>query len=677
MKSTAPQKSTTSKAQHSTPFLNKAEEGSFFSQSNKAEKPFFSPHFISPQLVIWQPNNQYEQELTNAAQQGAAQQKAKPGIQCKTAPMVQRTEGDVTNYYATNAASYMRRKTADNKFPYLFKGLVKVGGAQILDPDDEFSPKEGENTTVAAGTAGTWYVNPDNSTVALFNNGSTEVWVKTSKLTGSKVKIAQNDRISISTPFDAPITGADGAIVVQVTWGSYTGYTSKSNISTRVMNTTYTTPITGGQERDPMEYEKGAYKTKSERRKSRDMYTKGAPNAVISKNTAQGLHKLPKVNNGKASTRVWNEEQQTYVPDGGKLTNGKPVVILEEVLVAEVKNGATINKWYAKVITHEGEEKWTWAGNENRTETVKGNFTMTSFMPGQLDSYSNATFKAALASVYSEEVIALLEGREGFTEKQDELFTEAQAFLTDGNAQAAVSSNVTINAEDLSLEGHTLNADLIKRIKLFHKFLVHKGLVIGSAVTASDGVRSAAEAHQWSTAYEIRQGRVPYSNLKALTDGKDLDQNQWYVAEEDDVTMEVPLSAEELASQTPGDNTQTTKTVIDEAATMEKVKTRAYTFWDGAQAAEGYSSGDNRRKPNHSRVNVSNHVYGNAIDITFPFKFNYFDPVIDALALIFGLFRAVKDASSAEHWHYERVGVMPQSETTSPAEHEAGGDAGE
>jgi hypothetical protein len=31
--------------------------------------------------------------------------------------------------------------------------------------------------------------------------------------------------------------------------------------------------------------------------------------------------------------------------------------------------------------------------------------------------------------------------------------------------------------------------------------------------------------------------------------------------------------------------------------------------------------------------------------------------IIDALALKFGLKRAVKEGKNAEHWHYERVGI--------------------
>ena len=78
-----------------------------------------------------------------------------------------------------------------------------------------------------------------------------------------------------------------------------------------------------------------------------------------------------------------------------------------------------------------------------------------------------------------------------------------------------------------------------------------------------------------------------------------------------------------------------------------------------APANEGYPTWekDNRRPNTNDRTGVSNHVGGEAIDVTFPFYFNYYDPIIDAVALCFGLRRPVKDSPHPEHWHYERVGV--------------------
>ena len=36
-----------------------------------------------------------------------------------------------------------------------------------------------------------------------------------------------------------------------------------------------------------------------------------------------------------------------------------------------------------------------------------------------------------------------------------------------------------------------------------------------------------------------------------------------------------------------------------------------------------------------------------------------FDPVIDSVALYFGVYRACKDLSTPEHWHYELLGTPP------------------
>jgi hypothetical protein len=77
-----------------------------------------------------------------------------------------------------------------------------------------------------------------------------------------------------------------------------------------------------------------------------------------------------------------------------------------------------------------------------------------------------------------------------------------------------------------------------------------------------------------------------------------------------------------------------------------------------AQAAEGYPEGDMRRWPNIRDTGISLHCGGEAIDIFFNYRFNYYDPIIDAVALVFGLQRPVKDSPrSPEYWHYERVGV--------------------
>lgn len=96
--------------------------------------------------------------------------------------------------------------------------------------------------------------------------------------------------------------------------------------------------------------------------------------------------------------------------------------------------------------------------------------------------------------------------------------------------------------------------------------------------------------------------------------------------------------------------------MLDSVIKAMRVSKR-YGADQAAPAAEGYPKKDARRSPGLWASSVSNHCGGEAIDITFPFVFNYFDPIIDALALKFGLKRAVKEGKNAEHWHYERVGI--------------------
>ena len=62
---------------HSKPFFNKNGEGSFFSQSQEAEQPFFSPYTIQPKLTIGQPNNPYEKEADAMTKRAVVQRKCK------------------------------------------------------------------------------------------------------------------------------------------------------------------------------------------------------------------------------------------------------------------------------------------------------------------------------------------------------------------------------------------------------------------------------------------------------------------------------------------------------------------------------------------------------------------------------------------------------------------------
>ena len=166
------------------------------------------------------------------------------------------------------------------------------------------------------------------------------------------------------------------------------------------------------------------------------------------------------------------------------------------------------------------------------------------------------------------------------------------------------------------LEGVKLNEGLIKNFRELSNYLIANDLVNGNiTLNENGGVRSPKTAHKWSTAWSIRNDKVPLQNLKELSDGKDLDGNLWYVQGE----------------------------------TMEDVKKRALTYWNGAQAAEGYSQRDPRKKPNTFK-GVSKHCSGEAIDATIPWK-NGDGWHEEAVAIIdrYNLERPVPK----ERWHFQ------------------------
>jgi hypothetical protein len=73
-------------------------------------------------------------------------------------------------------------------------------------------------------------------------------------------------------------------------------------------------------------------------------------------------------------------------------------------------------------------------------------------------------------------------------------------------------------------------------------------------------------------------------------------------------------------------------------------------------ALEGYPSGDPRRWPNNDDVEVSQHVYGLAVDVSINelTVADPWDPQIDAIAARYGLYRPYgKDSEYPEPWHFE------------------------
>jgi hypothetical protein len=165
-----------------------------------------------------------------------------------------------------------------------------------------------------------------------------------------------------------------------------------------------------------------------------------------------------------------------------------------------------------------------------------------------------------------------------------------------------------------SLDGVALNASLLANVNSLSRHLIQNNLV-NANITYNEGVRSPVVAHRWSTAWSIRNDRVPMANLQALQNGNDLDGNHWFTA----------------------------------GWTIDQAKQNASTIWSGAVAAEGYAADNPRRAPNTYQF-VSNHCFGNAMDVAVPWTTGGgTDVAANAVVAQFNLTRPV----AGERWHFE------------------------
>jgi hypothetical protein len=87
----------------------------------------------------------------------------------------------------------------------------------------------------------------------------------------------------------------------------------------------------------------------------------------------------------------------------------------------------------------------------------------------------------------------------------------------------------------------------------------------------------------------------------------------------------------------------------------EKAKNyKAFRRESDTYASEGYQAGTVERLPSSNSMSTSNHIGGDAIDISsggFLFKT---DAINDLIALRFGL---IRDGGKTEGWHFEMTGV--------------------
>lgn len=250
-----------------------------------------------------------------------------------------------------------------------------------------------------------------------------------------------------------------------------------------------------------------------------------------------------------------------------------------------------------------------------------------------------------------------------FTADQNQMIAAARDFAAAPRpltpAQEAKAAMDWSKAK-LTLDGITLNADLEARVTRFVRFAAWAGLVTGPTPVNSV-MRSPADAHLWSVAWmfnveantnspnTLHKASHRQQLVKNVTDrgGTDADGHTWLS----------PTTVEGLKSRKD-----------DDAALFEYIKTTAAA--DAAkvktfpnQAAEGYTTADKRHPNVFPGSKVSNHLTGEAVDMSPPWVFNNkYDPVIDAMAAYFGLSRPLKDSSNPEHWHFERLGTPPGAE---------------
>jgi hypothetical protein len=162
-----------------------------------------------------------------------------------------------------------------------------------------------------------------------------------------------------------------------------------------------------------------------------------------------------------------------------------------------------------------------------------------------------------------------------------------------------------INGKDFitAADGVVLDKTLQEQVDKLLQFLIDNHLVTAN-IKRNEAVRSPKRAHKWSTAWNIRHRNVPLANLQALTDGKDEDGNLWYDPEWE---KDLPTGKDHKLNKEGREKL------------WVKIIANAKKHWNGALAAEGYALSDSRSKPNVHKKQ-SNHVFGNAMDISIPWK---------------------------------------------------------
>jgi hypothetical protein len=280
----------------------------------------------------------------------------------------------------------------------------------------------------------------------------------------------------------------------------------------------------------------------------------------------------------------------------------------------------------------------------------------------------------------------------------DLIFKMANKAAIDNNYYDEITKDVAVSLKDANKynkdEEVQLSPLLVERMRRFHKFLVAAGLYNGN-MKVVDGARSAKRAHRWSVEYQIEQGvhkkDVKKNLIKMFKDKnyhkgeyiRDLDDNLWakkehfYTYYGDDPGYKTKSEYDIAIKKEKTDNKNEKKTKINNVQKTGILWTDVYNYVvaytikkrgeniknfrksSSKAASEGYRAGTKKRLPSSNSVNTSNHVGGEAIDISSGGFLMKTETMIDLIGLCFGLIRA---GGAGEGWHFELTGVEPIKE---------------
>lgn len=428
-------------------------------------------------------------------------------------------------------------------------------------------------------------------------------------------------------------------------------------------------------------------------KQSKPDFAKRVPRSFISAAEVERLGRIiGTVNNDKAYERD-AASGASLAPQ--RIEPGAHVIVLERRQVTV--NGAEVV--VARVIGFDGVTHWTALANLSMrslaTQDEAGNPN-----GSLLDGIEHPAVLAALHEVYGQQVADLLQSKD-HDPMQAELLEQARAFVASPDLQGTLPEIPMpdyVKVED----GISLNPDLIDRLNRYYRFLLHADLVFRPIEPYEmSGVRSYARAHELAMFFllnpEQRHLATPESQLAFAQqivaigglDSHTPQERQWAseveVAALRDALQELASAPAPVLESDPTEAASVECPLVSDAASLVDPEVPAECLpgpaeriervikaiqsrhqrvlegeknplFQGSVAAEGYATGDPRRGADIRETGISNHCGGEAMDIHFAYRFNYYDPLIDAIAMIFGLRRPAKDRGR-EYWHYERIGV--------------------